>query len=68
MKYEDAKKERNVRMLAAAIEHEDITKVEVNIQDITVDGSYKGPKLDESKDCDDIDAEWVKSLMEWQKD
>ena len=55
-------------MLAAAIEHEDITKVEVNIQDITVDGSYKGPKLDESKDCDDIDAEWVKSLMEWQKD
>jgi serine/threonine-protein phosphatase 5 len=42
--------------------------VEIKIEDITVDGSYKGPQLDVAKNCDDIDSKWVEDLIEWQKD
>jgi serine/threonine-protein phosphatase 5 len=30
-----------------------------------VENAYKGPKLDK---IEDIDSEWVQSLMTWQKD
>ena len=52
------------QLLAAAIEYKD-ERVEVNVDDIVVESSYTGPKLDSLAD---ITPEWVVSLMEWQKD
>jgi serine/threonine-protein phosphatase 5 len=51
-------------LLAAAIQYKD-AKVEVDAAAMTVESSYTGPKFETT---DDIDAKWVESLMEWQKD
>lgn len=57
-------KEHKLRMLQKAIFVEDI-KVEVNIEDIPVESSYAGPRLDK---IEDLTPEWVVKLMEWQQD
>lgn len=46
------------------MEREDV-KVEVDVEKIFVEESYKGPRFE---DPEEIDAAWVESLMEWQKD
>ena len=44
----------------------DDSKVDINIEDIIVEASYDGPKL--VKSTDEINSDWVKSLMQYQKD
>ncbi len=51
-------------MFAAAIVSDE-QKVVVNTDEITVESSYRGPSLNS---IDEVTSEWVKSLMEWQKD
>ena len=63
-KYNLTLKTHKEQLLAAAIEYKD-ERVEVNVEDIAVEASYKGPKIDSVAD---ITPEWVVSLMEWQKD
>lgn len=50
--------------LAKAIYFEE-KKVEVDIDKIEVEASYKGPRLET---IEDVTPEWIVSLMEWQKD
>jgi len=38
-------------------------KVSINIDDIAVEQSYDGPRLEKS--TDEIDSKWVESLMKW---
>lgn len=52
-------------LLSASIVYED-KKIEVNTDDILVESSYQGPRLEKS--TDEITPEWVVSLMEWQKE
>lgn len=52
-------------MLASSIVYEE-KKIEVNLDDIVVEASYSGPRLEKS--TDEITAEWVVSMMEWQRD
>ena len=40
-------------------------RIEVDLDAIDVEASYAGPKLES---VDDLNAAWVVSLMEWQKD
>ena len=54
-------KEHKLREFAKCIVTED-KKVEVNIEDIVVEESYSGPKLENG--VDDINADWVVKLME----
>lgn len=37
----------------------------INTDEITVESSYRGPSLN---NIDEVTSDWVKSLMEWQKD
>jgi hypothetical protein len=55
-KYEATKKEFKLRKLAECLNYND-TKVEVNVNDIVVDASYVGPRLDDG--ADNITSEWV---------
>ena len=50
--------------LAKAIFFEE-KRIEVNVEDIVVEDSYTGPKLES---IDDVNADWVVSLMEHYKD
>ena len=50
--------------LAKAIFFEE-KRIEVNVEDIVVEDSYTGPKLET---IDDVNADWVVSLMEHYKD
>lgn len=63
-KYELTKKEYREQLLAAAVMVEQ-KKISLNENDIVVEGSYSGPKLDS---IDDVTPEWVEKLMEWQRD
>ena len=40
-------------------------RVNINVDDIPVESSYKGTKFDK---VEDIDSAWVQSLMQYQKD
>lgn len=51
-------------MFAAAIVSEE-EKIVVNTDDIFVEASYSGPKLDS---IDDVTSDWIKKVMDWQKD
>ena len=62
-KYNVTMKAHKEQLLAAAIQYKD-EKVEVDVRDIHVEDSYSGPRFE---DTDEITAEWVESLMEWQK-
>ncbi len=62
-KYTFTLKEHKAREFAKCIEKDDI-KVVVNLEDIQVEASYAGPKLET---IDDLNSEWVISMMEWMK-
>ena len=49
-KYEYTQREHKLKLLQAAIFVED-KKVEINVEDIVVEDSYTGPKLDKIEDC-----------------
>ena len=63
-KYELTMKAFKEAELAKAIFFEE-KKIEVNVDDIVVESSYTGPRLDS---IDDVTADWVVSLMDHQKD
>lgn len=63
-KFEDTKKEHALQMFAAAIVSDE-QKVVINTDEIIVESSYHGPSL---ANIDEVTSDWVKSLMEWQKD
>jgi hypothetical protein len=56
-------KEFKLREFAKCIGYDD-KKVEINTEDIVVESSYTGPKLD---DADEINAEWVVKMMDYFK-
>ena len=62
-KYELTLKAFKEGELAKAIFFEE-KKIEVNINQIDVETAYTGPKLDS---IDDLNAESIVSMMEWQK-
>lgn len=62
-KYESTLKEHKLRLLKQAIYVED-KKVEINLEDMVVEDSYSGPRLERIEDCTPA---WVQELMEWQK-
>ena len=62
-KYEVTLKAHREQLLAQAIVHEE-AKLVINVEDIPVEASYTGPRLNS---IDDIDAAWVVSLMEHQR-
>jgi serine/threonine-protein phosphatase 5 len=64
-KYETTLKEHKLREFAKCIGY-DNTKIEINIEDIVVESSYTGPRLENG--IDDINNDWVISLMDYQKD
>lgn len=64
-KYEEVKKEFKLRQLRSALDYS-AQHVDINIEEIVVEGSYDGPRLKNS--TDEIDEAWVKSLMKYQKD
>jgi len=46
-----------------AINHEE-AKVVIDAETIAVESSYTGPRLES---IDDVTADWVVSVMEWQR-
>ena len=63
-KYDVTQKELRLQMLSASIANDETKKINVNTDEIIVEKDYSGPKLES---IDDVTAEWVVSLMEWQK-
>lgn len=64
-KYDETTKEHRLRQFQSCLGYED-NRNSVNANDIFVEDSYTGPKFEKS--VDEIDSEWVQSLMKWQKD
>ena len=63
-KYEVTLKAHKEQLLAQAIVYEE-QKIEVDVSSIAVEAGYSGPRLES---IDDVTAEWVVSLMEWQRE
>lgn len=63
-KYEVTLKAHKEQLLAQAIVYEE-QKIEVDVSSIAVESGYSGPRLES---IDDVTAEWVVSLMEWQRE
>lgn len=63
-KYDEAVKEQKLRMFQEAMAYEE-GSIKVNLDEIQVEASYQGPKFTKAEE---INAEWVASLMQWQKD
>lgn len=61
-KYDITLKEFKLREFSKCIGHDD-SKVTVNIEEMVVESSYTGPRLDDGPE--QITPEWVVSLMEW---
>ena len=61
-KYETTQKEHRLRQLQSCLGYDD-SKVDINIEDIIVEPSYDGPKLEKS--TDEINSDWVKHLMQY---
>jgi serine/threonine-protein phosphatase 5 len=64
-KYEETVKEHRLRQFQSCLGYED-SRVQIKIEDISVEASYAGPKFEKS--VDEITPEWVVSLMKWQED
>lgn len=64
-KYDQTVKEHRLRQFQMCLGYES-QKVSINVEDIAVEASYAGPRLEKS--TDEIDSKWVESLMKWQKD
>ena len=60
-KYEVTLKAHREQLLAQAIVHEE-AKLVIDVENIAVESTYNGPRLNS---IDDVDAEWVVSLMEY---
>ena len=60
-KYDETMKEHRIRQLQSALGYAS-EKVNIDVDAIKVEPNYKGPKLDK---IEDINSEWVQSLMEW---
>lgn len=65
MKYEETVKEFRIRQFQSCLGYDD-TRVKINVEDIVVEDSYEGPRFEKS--VDEIDTEWVKKLMQYQKE
>ena len=63
-KYEVTLRAHKEQLLAQAIVHEE-GKIEVDTENMTVEASYNGPRLES---IEDVTPEWVVSLMEHQVD
>ena len=63
-KYETTRKEHKLKEFSKCIGYDD-SKVEVKLEDMIVEESYKGPRLDNG--FEGINAEWVVETMEWLK-
>ena len=61
-KYEMTMKEHRLRQFQSCLGYDD-SKVSINIEDIVVESSYDGPRLEKS--TDEITPEWVIKLMQW---
>jgi len=64
LKYDLTLKEHKLREFAKCLGY-DNTKVELNVEDLTVEDSYTGPRLEK---VEDINEEWVLSLLSYMKD
>lgn len=64
-KYQEVMKEHRLREFQKCLGYGDST-VDIKIEDIEVESGYAGPRFEKS--TDEISEEWVKSLMQWQKD
>jgi serine/threonine-protein phosphatase 5 len=60
-KYEMTKKEHRAKLMAAAIYTEE-KKTTLDPNEIVVEQSYAGPKLES---IEDVTPQWVQSLMDW---
>lgn len=63
-KYEITKKEMTLRKFAECWSYEE-KKVEVNLEDMVVETSYGGPRLDDG--VEGVNHEWVVQVMDWCK-
>ena len=61
-KYEMTMKEHRLRQLQSCLGYDD-NRVDIKIEDIPVEASYTGPRLE--KDTDEITPEWCQELMKW---
>ena len=61
-KYEQTLKEHRLRQFQSCLGYNE-DKVKIDIDGILVEDSYLGPKLEKS--TDEIDTEWMKTLMKW---
>lgn len=64
-KYETTLKEHRLRQFQSCLGYAE-SKVEINIDEIVVEPSYDGPRLEKS--TSEITPEWCKKLMQYQKD
>ena len=63
-KFDETMKEYRIRQLQSALGYAS-ERVTINTDAIPVESSYKGPSFEK---LEEIDSEWVQSLMEWQRD
>jgi len=64
-KYEMTLKEYKLREFAKCLSYDE-QRVEINLENIIVEPSYVGPRLDNG--VEDINHEWVEKLIEFLKD
>lgn len=64
-KYELTLKEYKAQKLSQALSYDDNKKISVDVNDIFVEKSYAGPRLDS---IDDISSDWIVAMMKWQKE
>jgi len=64
MKYETTLKEHKLREFTKCLGY-DNTKVEVNVEDMIVEDTYTGPRLDNG--IEELNAEWVLSMLDYMK-
>lgn len=62
-KYQLTLKEHKAKEFAKCIEKEE-AKIVVNLDDIIVESSYTGPRLNS---IDDLTDDWIKEMMDWFK-
>jgi len=64
-KYELTLKDYKAQQLSQALSYDDNKKITVDVNDIFVEKSYSGPRLDS---IDDISSDWIVAMMKWQKE
>ena len=64
-KYDETLKEHRLRQFQSCLGYEE-SRVDIKIADIIVEDSYDGPRFEKS--VDEITSDWVKKVMQYQKD